>query len=62
MLRYERDELQTTNSKLSGQLDWQNRTQRAVANIDEHRTKELNDAKNQVTNLQRDVADGTRKL
>lgn len=61
-LRYERDKLQTTNSRLSGQLDWQNRTQRAVANIDEHRTKELNDAKNQITNLQLDIANGTRKL
>nr|SAY43453.1 Bacteriophage lysis protein [Serratia marcescens] len=61
-LRHERDKLQTANSQLSGQLDWQNSTQRAVADIDEHRTKELNDAKNQIDDLQRAVAAGTRKL
>lgn len=61
-LRQERDKLQTANSQLSGQLDWQNSTQRAVAAIDEHRTKELNDAKNQIDDLQRAVAAGTRKL
>lgn len=61
-LRQERDKLQTANSQLSGQLDWQNSTQRAVASIDEHRTKELNDAKNQIDDLQRAVAAGTRKL
>lgn len=61
-LRHERDKLQTANSQLSGQLDWQNSTQRAVAAIDEHRTKELNDAKNQIDDLQRAVAAGTRKL
>nr|WP_308530152.1 lysis protein [uncultured Serratia sp.] len=61
-LRHERDKLQTANSQLSGQLDWQNGTQRAVAAIDEHRTKELNDAKNQIDDLQRLVAAGTRKL
>ncbi|AVE48831.1 lysis protein [Serratia marcescens] len=61
-LRHERDKLQVVNSQLTDQIDWQNSTQRVVTAIDEHRTKELNDAKNQVTNLQRDVADGTRKL
>ncbi|AEF45818.1 lysis protein [Serratia sp. AS12] len=61
-LRHERDKLQTANSQLSDQLDWQNSTQRAVAAIDEHRTKELNDAKNQIDDLQRLVAAGTRKL
>lgn len=61
-LRHERDKLQTANGQLSGQLDWQNSTQRAVADIDEHRTKELNDAKNQIDDLQRLVAAGTRKL
>ncbi|HCD1613124.1 TPA: lysis protein [Serratia marcescens] len=61
-LRHERDKLQTANSQLSGQLDWQNSTQRAVAAIDEHRTKELNDAKNQIDDLQRAVATGARKL
>ncbi len=61
-LRHERDKLQTANSQLSGQLDWQNSTQRAVAAIDEHRTKELNDARNQIDDLQRAVAAGTRKL
>lgn len=61
-LRHERDKLQTANSQLSGQLDWQNDTQRAVAAIDEHRTQELNDAKNQIDALQRAVDAGTRKL
>lgn len=61
-LRHECDKLQTANSQLSGQLDWQNSTQRVVAAIDEHRTKELNDAKNQIDDLQRAVAAGTRKL
>lgn len=61
-LHHERDKLQTANSQLTGQLDWQNSTQRAVASIDEHRTKELNDAKNQIADLQRLVAAGTRKL
>ncbi|MDX7487211.1 lysis protein [Serratia marcescens] len=61
-LRHERDKLQTANSQLSGQLDWQNGTQRAVAVIDEHRTQELNDAKNRIDDLQRLVAAGARKL
>ncbi|EMH1202279.1 lysis protein [Serratia marcescens] len=61
-LRQERDKLQMANSQLSGQLDWQNGTQRAVAAIDEHHTKELNDAKNQIDDLQRAVAAGARKL
>ncbi|WP_431056887.1 lysis protein [Serratia marcescens] len=61
-LRYERDKLQTANGQLSGQLDWQNSTQRAVAAIDEQRTQELNDAKNQIDTLQRAVDAGARKL
>ncbi|HGM7000516.1 lysis protein [Serratia marcescens] len=61
-LRQERDKLQMANSQLSGQLDWQNGTQRAVAAIDEHRTQELNDAKNQIDTLQRAVDAGARKL
>ena len=61
-LRHERDKLQTVNSQLSGQLDWQNGTQRAVAAIDEHRTQELNDAKNQIDDLQRAVDAGNLRL
>ncbi|MEN4196192.1 lysis protein [Serratia marcescens] len=61
-LRHERDKLQTANSQLSGQLDWQNSTQRAVAAIDQHRTQELNDAKNQIDVLRRAVDAGARKL
>ncbi len=61
-LRHERDKLQTANSQLSGQLDWQNSTQRAVAAIDQHRTQELNDAKNQIDTLRRAVDAGARKL
>ncbi len=61
-LRHERADLLKTNGQLTGQIDWQNSTQRAVAAIDENRTRELNDAKNQISDLQRDVAAGTRKL
>lgn len=61
-LRHERNELQTTNSQLTGQLDWQNSTQRAVAAIDENRTQELSDAKNKIDDLRRLVAAGARKL
>ncbi|ELQ9312189.1 lysis protein [Serratia marcescens] len=61
-LRHERDKLQTAHSQLSGQLDWQNSTQRAVAAIDEHRTQELNDAKNQIDVLQRAVDAGNLRL
>ncbi|MGW9792957.1 lysis protein [Serratia sp. 121840015-1] len=61
-LRHERDKLQTANSQLASQLDWQNGTQRAVAAIDEHRTQELNDAKNQIDALRRAVDAGARKL
>jgi prophage endopeptidase len=61
-LRHDREELSNANAKLSGQLEWQNKTQKAVTAIDETRTKELNDAKNQIAGLQRDVATGARKL
>lgn len=61
-LRHERDKLQTANSQLTSQLDWQNGTQRAVAAIDEHRTQELNDAKNRIDGLQRLVAAGNLRL
>lgn len=61
-LRNERDKLQTVNSQLTGQLDWQNGTQRAVAAIDEHRTQELNDAKNKIDVLQRAVDAGNLRL
>jgi prophage endopeptidase len=61
-LRHERADLQKTNGQLSGQIEWQNSTQRAVAAIDENRIKELNNAKDQIADLQRDVAAGTRKL
>jgi prophage endopeptidase len=61
-LRGDLEEVSKANAKLSGQLEWQNRTQKAVTAIDETRTKELNDAKNQIAGLQRDVATGARKL
>lgn len=61
-LRHDREELSKANTQLSGQLEWQNKTQKAVTAIDETRTKELNDAKNQIAGLQRDVATGARKL
>ncbi|WP_129543383.1 lysis protein [Serratia sp. 1D1416] len=61
-LRHERDKLQSANSQLSGQLDWQNKTQQAVAAIDESRTRELNDAKRKIDDLQRAVDDGSKRL
>lgn len=61
-LRHDKDELNKANIQLTGQLEWQNKTQKAVAEIDETRTKELNDAKNQIADLLRDVAAGARKL
>ena len=61
-LRHDREKLNKSNIQLTGQLEWQNKTQKAVAVIDEARTKELNDAKNQIATLQRDVATGARKL
>lgn len=60
--KHQRDNLQATNTQLIGQINWQNNTQRAVAAIDEHRTKELNDAKNQIDDLRSLIASGARKL
>ena len=61
-LRQMRDTLQDANGKLTHQIDWQNKTQRAVAAIDENRSRELTDAKSKIDDLQRDVADGRRRL
>lgn len=61
-LRHERADLLKTNGQLSGQIEWQNSTQRAVAAIDENRTRELTNAKNQIADLQRAVADGAIRL
>lgn len=61
-LRQVRDTLQDANDQLTRQIDWQNKTQRAVADIDENRSRELTDAKSKIDDLQRDVADGRRRL
>ncbi|CAI1022757.1 lysis protein [Serratia ficaria] len=61
-LRHDREELRSANAQLSGQLEWQNKTQKAVAAIDLQRTQELEDAKSKIADLQRDVATGARKL
>ncbi|HIE1341568.1 TPA: lysis protein [Serratia marcescens] len=61
-LRHDKEALQKEKQQLSGQLEWQNGTQRAVAAIDEHRTQELNDAKNQIDVLQRAVDVGNLRL
>lgn len=61
-LRTERDNLQTINGKLTGQLEWQNSMQRVVAAIDESRTKELIDAKIKIDDLERNVAAGRYQL
>ncbi len=61
-LRQARDTLQDANGQLTRQVDWQNKMQRAVAAIDENRSRELTDAKSKIDDLQRDVADGRRRL
>ncbi|EIV2913291.1 lysis protein [Serratia marcescens] len=61
-LRGELEEVSKDNAQLSGQLEWQNKTQKAVADIDLQRTQELEDAKSKIADLQRDVANGARKL
>ncbi|CAI2121268.1 Bacteriophage lysis protein [Serratia fonticola] len=61
-LRAERDNLQTVNGKLTGQLEWQNSMQRVVAAIDESRSKELIDAKIKIDDLERNVAAGRYQL
>ncbi len=61
-LRQERETLQRDNKRLAGQIKWQNKTQIAVATIDENRSRELTDAKNKIDDLQRDVDAGRRRL
>lgn len=61
-LRHDKEALQKEKQQLSGQLEWQNKTQKAVADIDRQRTQELEDAKSKIADLQRDVANGARKL
>lgn len=61
-LRGELEAVSNANARLSGQLEWQNKTQKAVADIDLQRTRELEDAKSKIADLQRDVATGARKL
>lgn len=61
-LRHDKESLQKEKQQLSGQLEWQNKTQKAVADIDLQRTQELEDAKSKIADLQRDVATGARKL
>ncbi|HID9706258.1 TPA: lysis protein [Serratia marcescens] len=61
-LRHDKEALQKEKQQLSGQLEWQNKTQKAVAAIDLQRTQELEDAKSKIADLQRDVAIGARKL
>lgn len=58
-LRHDKEALQKEKQQLSGQLEWQNKTQKAVADIDLQRTQELEDAKSKIADLQRDVATGT---
>lgn len=61
-LRQERETLQRDNKRLAGQIEWQNKTQIAVATIDENRSRELTDAKNKIDDLQRDIDAGRRRL
>lgn len=61
-LRHERDDLQKTNGQLSQSLRIQSDLQIRASAIDTHRTRELADAKSKIADLQRDVADGTKRL
>ncbi|OCJ30592.1 lysis protein [Serratia sp. 14-2641] len=61
-LRHDRDKLQSANSQLSQSLRIQSDLQIRASAIDTHRTKELADAKSKIADLQRDVADGTKRL
>ncbi|WP_447874754.1 lysis protein [Serratia fonticola] len=61
-LRYERDTLATANSQLSQSLRIQSDLQIRASAIDTHRTRELADAKSKIADLQRDVANGAKRL
>lgn len=61
-LRNDLKTLQGDNDKLTRQIDWQNKTQIAVAAIDENRSRELSDAKNKIDDLQRDIDAGRKRL
>lgn len=61
-LRHDRDTLKAANSQLSQDLRIQSDLQIRANAIDTHRTKELADAKSKIADLQRDVADGTKRL
>jgi prophage endopeptidase len=61
-LRHDRDTLKSANSQLSQNLRIQSDLQIRANAIDTHRTKELADAKSKIADLQRDVADGTKRL
>lgn len=61
-LRHDRDKLQSANGQLSQSLRIQSDLQIRSSAIDTHRTKELADAKSKIADLQRDVADGAKRL
>ncbi|UAN59007.1 lysis protein [Serratia sp. JSRIV004] len=61
-LRHERDGLQKTNGELSQSLRIQSDLQIRASAIDTHRTRELADAKSKIADLQRDVANGVKRL
>lgn len=61
-LRHERDELQTANNQLSQTVRIQQDMQIRASAIDAQRYKELTNAKNQIADLQRAVADGAIRL
>lgn len=61
-LRHERDDLQKVNSQLSQNLRIQSDLQIRASAIDTHRTRELADAKSKIADLQRDVANGAKRL
>lgn len=61
-LRHDRDELQLANGQLAQNLRIQSDLQIRANAIDTQRTKELNHAKIQIDDLERAVADGSRRL
>ncbi|MBP1035873.1 lysis protein [Serratia fonticola] len=62
VLRHDRDTLQSANGQLSQSLRIQSDLQIRASAIDTHRTKELADAKSKIADLQRDVANGAKRL
>jgi prophage endopeptidase len=62
VLSEKNEELNTKNYELSTLLLDAQQSQNLIKEIDAKRTKELEDAKSKIADLERDVIDGTRRL